>query len=491
MNPGDPNAPRGPYQPPPQGHYPPPQQGPYRPAPVYYPPPRSGLAIGAFAVALVGFILGIIPFVGIVGTIGLVMGLVDKNSNDPPDRPRRHGLATAAIVLGSLATAGVGIWTLLLVVVSRASSSRGSCPHVYSFDGERYRLDADPVSGALFAGAERDDVDRLESLRAVDGEYRVRVANDLEETDHIDSLALVVADAPADVEVLPTQANRLVGVRGAVTPLSAVDSSGRDVLDLVAAEDGRVVVAGDHGARSATGDPRETWTLEFERPATARALLVVRGHNTQFAETAFVSYLATMGQGIRPLLEWGGGQGDDCYQDYLSAEIDRLGLPMWVTVASGGATGTRATLQPVGPAISRSQALPIVLPGGDGRLVVRLEATPRFWEIDQVQLAPDDAPPIESRALWASSATTSSGTDVRDAIASTDRRRVVIRPGEHVDVRFTEPPSAVPGLHRTVLAQLRGYYALDIGGRHGVDPLRVLAHRMGLRSLPRFAAGLR
>jgi hypothetical protein len=442
--------------------------------------PHSGLAVASFIVALVGCIGGIFPFAGVLGIIGLVMAVIDLRGDDPPSQARRHGFATAGVVFGVIATLGVALWTVIFVGLSK-SPSMNSCPHLYAFDGTDYRLDADPVSGALFAGGERDDLDRLESLRAVDGEYRVRVLNELQEVDHLDRLQLQVVDHPTGTEVLPTQGGSLALVREAVSPVRATDSAGRDVLDALKSEDGKMVTG--------AAGTREAWTLEFPRPKFDRALLVVRGHNTPFAQKAFVGYLATMGQGVGPLLEWAQDETCDCHPEYMAEEIKRMGLSLDVSASSGGAFESLAALQPVGPAISRSQALPITLPAGGDRVSIRLETTPLFWEIDQVQLAP--APDAYSTPVVLSprTAALSTGGDAAQVLSTRDQKRVVLQPGERVDATFDAPP-LVPGSERTVVASLRGYYEMEIGGKLGVNPATLVAHRLGWVSLPAFAARL-
>ncbi len=46
------------------------------------------------------------------------------------------------------------------------------------------------------------------------------------------------------------------------------------------------------------------------------------------------------------------------------------------------------------------------------------------------------------------------------------------------------------GSVRTVVVSLGGYYELAVGGPLGLDLGAVLSHRLGLTSLPEFAAGL-
>lgn len=457
-------------------------------------PPHSSLSILSFVTGLIGFLAGVFPFAGLIGTVGLVVGIVDTRAVDPPHARQRHGFSIAGIVLGALATLGALAWGISATWLA-VGVSRGSCPHLYAFDGETYRLDADLASGALYRGAEREDSDRLESLRAVDGQYRVRLQNDLEEIDNVDSLALLVVDAPEGVEVLPTPSGELVSVAGALGPTRAVDALGRDVLGLLGADDGQGV-----GVSRTAGLPeratRDSWTVELPRPpgASSRALLVLRARNTQFAEDAFIQYMAKMGHGVRPLLEMAAGsdEGCACYRQYMNEEVERLGLPLRVRVGAAGAAATpgRSALEPIGPATLRTLAVPIDLPPGDGPIVVELDATARFWEIDRVALAPPERAALDVRMLSPRSATTTRGDDALGLLAGSDQRRVVIRPGERVDVRFDAPPPPREGQRRTVVARLRGYYDLDIGGQQGVDPSWILGHRLGWTSLPEFARGL-
>ena len=59
---------------------------------------------------------------------------------------------------------------------------------------------------------------------------------------------------------------------------------------------------------------------------------------------------------------------------------------------------------------------------------------------------------------------------------------------QHVPVRAL--PSA-PGRVRTALVSLRGFYEFEISGPWAVNLTRLVAHRLGVVSLPEFARGLR
>ncbi len=455
-------------------------------------PAVPAFAVPAFAVALVGFLGGVFPFVGLLGLPAIALALRDLRRGEGERRSPRRRLLVAAVALGCASTLGAAGWALVRLEPPRGVTP-GSCPLVHAHDGAKYRLEASLVAGSLYPWAERRDLDRLTHMQPVLGEYRLRIQSALEETDHIDSLSILVIDHPADIEVLPTGKGELVAVEDALSPVRAVSGSGASVLEALAAEDGRMLPF--EAEVTGEGEPRQSWILDFPRPRTDHALLVLRGRSSRFAEEAFARYLATMGQGMGPFMEWVTREDcpGSCRQEVMDEETERLGLPLVITVLTPGPGSAQVhRVAPVGPAVVRSFALSIELPPGGDPVSIRLEATPRFWEIDRVQLAPDPGGKLEPRILLpgeASLVTASGQEDVLERIIESDRRRVALRAPSYVDARFRAiPPS--PGLTRSSFVALRGYYQVLVGGRRLIDLSAVLAHRWGRTSLPRFAASL-
>ena len=447
----------------------------------------------ALALGVVGLLGALVPYFGLLGILAVVVAATGTRATDGPTPRFRRGVSLAAAAFGSVAT----VLAALVLLLPVASLTRGSSPRVYSDDGAAYRLEGSLLAGALYPWAVRRDVARLAFLHPASGEVRLRVQNDHDGTDNLDAVNVWIVDHDAATEILPTPLGALLGVEDAKGPLRAVDGAGADVRAALMAEDGAMLT----GATIATpsGDPRQTWTLEFPRPAgplTRRAIVVLRARSTSFAEEALFRYLATMGQGMGPLMEWVETEEctTECPRTLLAEELERLAIPLLVKVLSGTRVASVHAVAPIGPAVVRSFALPIDVPPEGDVVSLRLEATPSFWDIDRVELAEERDPsmPIVPRSLRPRAATLISGPrsdDVLDRITEDDRRRVTLRRGEHVDLRFDAPPQE-PGLRRSTFVALRGYYRVPIGGRRFVDPAAVLSHRWGLTSLPRFAGGL-
>jgi tetratricopeptide (TPR) repeat protein len=130
-----------------------------------------------------------------------------------------------------------------------------SCPTLFAWDGEKYRLIADVlgagVLGHWVAPGERNiprpteyvKIDR-DAMRLRDGKLSFRLMEPMEEVVYLDRVQLLAVDHPANVEVYPNEffaANppyppfKVITSRNAKLPAGVWDDRGRDLLpDLVA-----------------------------------------------------------------------------------------------------------------------------------------------------------------------------------------------------------------------------------------------------------------
>ncbi|MEJ2885132.1 hypothetical protein [Actinomycetospora aeridis] len=98
--------------------YPPPYQQPYygpHHAPYHQAPPSNGIATGGFVVALVGAVLALVPFLGIVSwvisPVGLVLSIVGLTAASRKGGVGR-GLAIAGVVLGGVGLLICFLWAI-------------------------------------------------------------------------------------------------------------------------------------------------------------------------------------------------------------------------------------------------------------------------------------------------------------------------------------------------------------------------------------------
>lgn len=140
----------------------------------------------------------------------------------------------------------------------------GSCPYLYTWNGERFEFYTDCLwaapLGLLLAEGQvspsrsweylRIDGDRLKER---DGCYPLRITEELWEAIYLDEVRLIAVDHPADVEVYSNEKvgpadlarHKIHTVRKPRRPIAARDSRGRDLLDRIARRDNVYVKAFD------------------------------------------------------------------------------------------------------------------------------------------------------------------------------------------------------------------------------------------------------
>ena len=361
----------------------------------------------------------------------------------------------------------------------------GSCPHVYSDGDAGEQLDGDMLSGAFSREAETDDWDRLEYLSPKEGAYRVRITNDRQERDYLNKVALAAVDHAPDHRVLPSSRGGLVELAGDLPPTRAVDGQGHDELPAILSEDAKAWIGHplSHDPDQET-KPEDTLELTFPRPTSpGMPYLVVRLRNTEDSTEAMYDYLGRMGPGAARLMRRGSDDKD--IRRRIGEEIDRLGLPLAVSIRTDKGYRPVDRLRPVGPATARSQAvpLPLVHPIKGNAIQVKLTVSPGVWAIDRVAIANGTSTLATNVPLR--SATRNNGAAVHAAIAKVDDQRVSLQTGDSVTLSFAAPP--VPdGKTRSLFLHLHGYYEVELGNGYWLNPLAIYRHRMGTDSAPRF-----
>ncbi|HXO19210.1 MAG TPA: ASPIC/UnbV domain-containing protein, partial [Thermoanaerobaculia bacterium] len=189
-------------------------------------------------------------------------------------------------------------------VYKEAQRLSGSCPMIFTWDGERYRFITD-VLGVAPLGASSGDgeyfpVDHdeyvqipgeaLAALPEVNGRFSIHVTEELREVSYLDQIRLLALDHPREVEIFtndkfkgpPFPEYRLFGVRRRIYPRSARDGDGRDVLPRLLAKDATY----PDGFRRDYAGVAEIHTLDLDfgadssgRPVAAdgRAVLILSG----------------------------------------------------------------------------------------------------------------------------------------------------------------------------------------------------------------------
>ena len=388
---------------------------------------------------------------------------------------RISAVKTTFAVVGGV----VAVFAALMLVVAL---TKESCPFIYSFDGERWVFDGEPYGAAISRGLARTDLSELEHLREVGGTYRLLLTNEVDETQHTDSLHLVVSDHPPRTLAIADTAGAIRAFSSVAPLLSARDGRGRDLSRWLRDDDG--VAWQDNLAALAEARPlsetRDTLELEFQRPpGVERAWLVVRAANTPWA-----SHM------LRRTLDLRGSEVDAYYAALDNDGDYRTAAQAWhlreevflLAVETLGQDGWReqGRLMGGGPFIAERRALPLDLSGLEGGTVrVRLRPPLGFWSFDSFALAWDEAE-VRTTVLAPVSASDGEGRDVTSLLAANDGASLDFPvTGWNATLTFRAPAGRL-GMLRTVFAATHGWYEIHLHGRPEPDR----AALQGLTSQP-------
>ena len=388
----------------------------------------------------------------------------------------RTALATALAVLG----AGALVAVIVAAVAPLASDTLGddferqacrrtgkicSCPLVYSWDGETWRLDSGTFGGAITRAAARTDVDNLVYATPTDGVLRLKLANEMNETDYVDALSVLAVDHDPTVTVAPDAAGKLYSIGRLNAPTRAVDFTGRDVLARIAAPDDvnwESLVTGRDSSR--TEDIRDGLELTFARPNDAQeARLVIDGHDAGWAAMMLAEWISAHGSATPAWYDSLDTQPRMLQE--LSEIMAHTGF-LGVSVLVGDRWEQQGYIWGASPEIVKRQVFSVDLSRVVGDTVrVRLESAPSFWLVDHVAIDYSDQQPLDVRELHANRAIDHTGRDVRAILSAIDGTEYVMETGDYAELEFNVPPVA-PGKTRSYILRSTGWYRIhtpDIG----------------------------
>ncbi len=352
----------------------------------------------------------------------------------------------------------------------------GSCPFIYSWNGERYLLEAEAFGTALGKALETETSSLLYGLTEDEKVLRLRITNERPETHYINTVRLsAVSHDPEAVPVLSDQ-DIPWPVYQSISPVRAEDHTGRDIKPLLICADGKYWES-DLSQITINSTLRDQVEVSFVRPDDhpADGSLVLRLINTDLITSVYHGVFGFLGDETLPFLRQleQAGPTTDLLQDWtqkcgLHVEIKKHDI--WF---EAGVIIPEANFVP----FTRLIRLDFSDIKGD-TVSLRISSLPDVWKIDAAAMDWTPVIPLDRQPVAFKSAKSNYGIDMSCLLSSEDQDYGVLFPGEYVEIIF-ERPMPIKKSNVSYIIHTRGYLHEWLNRQSEDSPLASLGHMFG------------
>lgn len=381
-----------------------------------------------------------------------MVAITDIERLDVYNHSTSHTTGYSLLFGVAMVPAAILVVVLLFFLIMAVTGN--SCPFIYTYNGEDFVFAGEIYSGAVYPPLERNDYLLLSELAEDEGVFRLKIANQLEEEQHTNLLELMLFDHAAGTDILVDKYGSPHAVSELVSPLSATNLSGVDILPLVESEDDLIYVGQDPSR-----DPPllDGVILTFEKTQNTRKVdLVIDAKNSYWLDFVYQNFREMLGASYAM---WMKKQQDGNAEKMTDWSLSQH-IPLSVYVLRDGEWLFQDYFHTVGPMAFKKDILQLNLEGlADGPVSIKLEAGAYFWEIGYVGIDPSPETPLEPVTVQLSEAIDENGESVIKALLGDDAL-YYIQPEIGNEASLTFPAPEMSGEKRTVILHSKGFYQI-------------------------------
>ncbi len=365
---------------------------------------------------------------------------------------------TILTVLGII----TGFVALIFIIILAAKQS---CPFVYTFDGNKYVFDGEPLGGAICSGLSRTDYSRLENLKPSGGKFKLLVRNEADEKQFLDEIKLLLIPHDENKSVTPDPEGGFFTYDKIIPPVSVIDESGSDVSAFFTDKDDikwQTQMPYDTSFKGIV--EKHNLKFRFPKPEGAKNALLFINCGTAL----WGSYM------IKAMLQLRGNKVDDWYKNINSGDFEMSKLysfmereelyTLKVNLLEDGSYRTRTYIPAGGPFLDEDKIIKLPLDNvTDNYVEFTLNPPAGYWKIDRLGLI-YDYEKIDNeniRELDAVYANDGEGNDFKDAIRSRDKNYYnMLLVGNTANIYYDVPPEFEMTKNEIYL-KTSGYYEVN------------------------------
>ena len=214
--------------------------------------------------------------------------------------------APATLFVSAAATTGAVFGSALLAILIF-----GSCPTVYAATDSTMVLESELFSNSIAPIIEKRDVTDLLVAPDVTGLLQLEIRNEALETHYINHMELLEVSHKTGTSTYPDTDGKVYALKELKSPVSAIDSTGRDLLGVLSSSDSLEYSSNIENSPLIENVQWDTIDLEFKVSDDIPKALVFNLRNSLFTTVLLYDYLIAS-QGIESL-------------DWIGKELETVG----------------------------------------------------------------------------------------------------------------------------------------------------------------------
>jgi hypothetical protein len=314
------------------------------------------------------------------------------------------------------------------------SGGGGSCPYIYSWNGETYNLEGEAFGTALGKALETSSSIVFQNIRAENNRLKIKITNERPETHFLNKVNFTAFETDKKIMVYSDNNNKFFAVNDLKRIKNASDRNSKDLLELLDRDDNKYWNS-DLSSAVPKYDFEDQLFVTLKPNAISDSLsLIISAINTEISNTVF-SYLQTiLGDefvNFTKVLET-----DQEIIDILKEILDRSSLK--IDVWDGKEWQFVDLIYPEANRVKFRKLARIPNPiNEENELNIRLRTLSDVWEIDAINF--DDTLPqklVEYKPIL-TSFSSSQNTDFA-LLEHKDDNYIKLLPGQSMDLEYEE-----------------------------------------------------
>lgn len=327
----------------------------------------------------------------------------------------------------------------------------GSCPFIYTCDGEKNSFVGEIFSGAIFPSLEKDDYLKLTGIQPVENNYHILMSNMDREIQHTNLAEIYVIDHPQNTEIFIDKNGNILSCKDIMKPLSAHDQQGNSLLKLLAEADNI-----SYFPFSANNEENimDEIILTFKIPQNHKVgKLIIRARNSLLLDQSFVKFLGLFGD----KMEWLSNKPAEELKNWSKEQ----GIPLSVYIEKKHGWELIGQFDVPGPLAFKDNILKMDLSGiVEPELRIKLTSGKFFWEFDRAGMDFSENSQVDVTVVKPFGAIDQDSADVVNLILKDDTEYFV-QPeiGDVAEIVFRVPETRTNS-SRSVFLHSKGYYTI-------------------------------